>query len=76
MTRPPRFIHASLNNHTERVGNAVQFSCTVEHLGDHKVAWLHSEKGTLAVYPLVITQNNRMSVSFDNRATYRYGREI
>jgi hypothetical protein len=48
-----------------------QFSCTVENLGPHyKVAWLHSEKGTLAVYPVVITQNERVSVSHDNRETY------
>eukprot|EP00095_Tigriopus_kingsejongensis_P001830 maker-scaffold10_size831480-snap-gene-4.14 protein:Tk01830 transcript:maker-scaffold10_size831480-snap-gene-4.14-mRNA-1 annotation:"neurotrimin-like isoform x3" len=66
----PRFSHDHLNNHTVRVGNEVQFSCTVEHLGKFKVAWLHSEKGTLAVYPIVVTQNDRMSVSFDNRATY------
>ena len=25
-----------------------------------RVAWLHSEKGTLAVYPTVITQNDRI----------------
>lgn len=88
----PRFSHSHLDNHTTRVGNEVQFSCTVENLGDfkqvsinlnscvclsvkllsfiHRVAWLHSEKGTLAVYPAVITHNDRISVSYDNRATY------
>ena len=35
-----------------------------------QVAWLHSEKGTLAVHPAVITQNDRVSVSHDSRATY------
>lgn len=66
----PKFGQDNLDNHTVRVGNEVQFSCTVENLGNYKVAWLHSEKGTLAVYPIVVTQNDRMSVSFDNRATY------
>ncbi len=35
-----------------------------------QVAWLHSEKGTLAVHPHVITQNDRISVSSDHRNTY------
>ncbi|TRY76709.1 hypothetical protein TCAL_07594 [Tigriopus californicus] len=66
----PKFGQDNLDNHTVRVGHEVQFSCTVENLGNYKVAWLHSEKGTFAVYPIVVTQNDRMSVSFDNRATY------
>lgn len=48
----------------------VQFSCTVNNLGNHQVAWLHAEKGTIAVYPTVITKNSRVSVSFDKRATF------
>ena len=35
-----------------------------------QVAWLHSEKGTLAVYPNVITQNDRISLKHDNRYAY------
>ncbi len=43
----------------------------MENLGPHyKVAWLHSEKGTLAVHPVVITMNERVSVSHDSRETY------
>ena len=53
-----------------RVGSDVQFSCTVNHLGPYLVAWLHAEKGTLAVFPTVVTKNNRVSVSYDNRATF------
>ena len=34
------------------------------------MAWLHSEKGTLAVYPNVITQNDRISLKHDNRHAY------
>ena len=35
-----------------------------------KVAWLHADKGTLAVHPVVITQNERLSVRTDSRNTY------
>ena len=59
-----------MKNHTVRVGSEATFACIVEHLGSYKVAWLHSEKGTLAVYPSVITQNDRISVRHDNRYAY------
>ena len=36
----------------------------------YKVAWLHADKGTLAVHPIVITQNERLSVRTDSRNTY------
>ncbi len=52
----PSFGQTSLSNHTVRVGDRVQFSCVVNHLGKYKVAWLHSEKDLLAVHPIVITQ--------------------
>lgn len=71
MQQLPRFQQTQLSNYTMRVGKTVQFSCTVGNLGPlYKVAWLHSEKGTLAVHPSVITQNDRVSVSHDSRETY------
>lgn len=56
-----------MQNHTVRVGQEATFGCIVENLGKNKVAWLHSEKGTLAVYPNVITHNDRISLKHDNR---------
>ena len=32
-----------------------------------QVAWLHSEKGIIAVYPDMVAQNDRFTSSFDNR---------
>ena len=66
----PVFMNTEMKNHTVRVGSEATFACIVEHLGTYKVAWLHSEKGTLAVYPSVITQNDRISVRHDNRYAY------
>ena len=66
----PRFLNTEMKNHTVRVGSEATFACIVEHLGSYKVAWLHSEKGTLAVYPSVITHNDRISVKHDNRHAY------
>ena len=37
-----------------------------------KVAWLHNQKGTLAVHPAVIIHNDRISVSDDNRYDYKF----
>ena len=68
--RKPFFGNKHLANRTVRVGSDVQFSCTVNNLGSHQVAWLHAEKGTIAVHPAVITKNSRVSVNFDNRATF------
>ena len=34
------------------------------------MAWLHSEKGTLAVHPNVIAHNDRISLKHDNRHAY------
>ena len=50
----------------------ILLKCQPKHLPTLylQVAWLHSEKGTLAVYPHVITQNDRISVSSDHRNTY------
>jgi len=69
-SRVPRFKFVEMQNHTVRVGSEATFACIVEHLGGYKVAWLHSEKGTLAVYPNVITQNDRISLKHDNRYAY------
>ena len=66
----PKFGQSDLSNFTVRVGTPLQFSCTVENLGNYKVAWLHSDKGILAVHPVVVTQNERITVSFDSRSTY------
>ena len=33
----PRFSEPELQNHTVRVGNMVNFACSVEHLGNYKV---------------------------------------
>ncbi|CAB4056030.1 HNT [Lepeophtheirus salmonis] len=68
--KTPVLIGDALQNFTARVGNDVTFGCSVKHLGSYRVAWLHSVKGTLAVHPHVITHNNRISVSHDNRETY------
>ena len=32
-----------------------------------QMAWLHSEKGIIAVYPDMVAQNDRFTSSFDNR---------
>jgi len=66
----PKFTRTQLQNFTVRVGNTVTFACSVENLGEYKVAWLHSDKGTLAVHPHVITHNDRISVNDDSRHTY------
>ena len=53
--------------------NTTNMELSDQHLYDIsflQVAWLHSEKGTLAVHPSVITQNDRVSVSHDSRETY------
>ena len=32
-----------------------------------EVAWLHSEKGIIAVYPDMVAQNDRFTSKYDNR---------
>ena len=39
----------------------------VNHQLMFQVAWLHSEKGIIAVYPDMVAQNDRFTSSFDNR---------
>jgi len=65
----PNFMKP-LSNYTVRVGNEVTFTCQVQNNTNYKVAWLHSEKGIIAVYPDMVAQNDRFTSSFDNRDSW------
>jgi len=60
------FLNDSLENHTKRVGQEAVFDCKIESIGMYKVAWLHSEKGIIAVHPDVLGQHDRIKSTHDN----------
>jgi len=64
------FLRSNLDNHRVRVGQDIAFTCQVENIGNYKVAWLHSEKGIIAVHPDVLGQNERIKSTHDNRDSW------
>jgi len=65
----PHFLKA-LSNYTVRVGSDVTFTCQVENISNYKVAWLHSEKGIIAVFPDMVAHNDRISSTYDKRDSW------
>eukprot|EP00092_Neocalanus_flemingeri_P006932 GFUD01007483.1.p1 GENE.GFUD01007483.1~~GFUD01007483.1.p1 ORF type:complete len:204 (-),score=46.70 GFUD01007483.1:145-699(-) len=62
----PQFLYP-LDNITVAVGQEAQFTCVVNNLGGHKVAWLRLDtKAILAIHKYMVTNNKRMSVSHSN----------
>ena len=62
----PEFIYA-IDNITVAAGREAQFTCVVNHLQGHKVAWLRSDsKAILAIHNHMVTNNQRMTVSVHN----------
>eukprot|EP00090_Calanus_glacialis_P020997 TRINITY_DN32420_c0_g1_i2.p1 TRINITY_DN32420_c0_g1~~TRINITY_DN32420_c0_g1_i2.p1 ORF type:complete len:539 (-),score=85.14 TRINITY_DN32420_c0_g1_i2:272-1888(-) len=65
----PHFLK-KLSNYTVRVGSDVTFTCQVENISNYKVAWLHSEKGIIAVFPDMVAHNDRISSTYDKRDSW------
>merc|ERR550532_3761909 len=65
----PQFLRA-LSNYSVRVGHTVTFTCQAKNVKGYKVAWLHSEKGIIAVYPDMVAQNDRFTSTYDNRDSW------
>lgn len=69
-TRSPEFI-GSLENVTISQGRDATFTCTVTHLGGHRVAWIKSDsKAILAIHNHVITNNDRLQVTHNDKDTW------
>ncbi|XP_023336630.1 lachesin [Eurytemora carolleeae] len=64
------FMQTSLQDHTVRIGQDISFICQIRNIGNYKVAWLHSEKGIIAVHPDVLGQNERIKSMHDNRDSW------
>jgi len=69
-TEPGPLFLKELSNYTVRVGSDVTFTCQVENISNYKVAWLHSEKGIIAVFPDMVAHNDRISSTYDNRDSW------
>jgi len=66
----PSFVKP-LVNLTVPEGREATFTCVVDHLGQHKVAWIKSDsKAILAIHDVVITHFNRLSVVHDDHNTW------
>ncbi|XP_066251861.1 lachesin-like [Euwallacea similis] len=67
----PEFA-APINNLTVPVGREAILSCTVNHLGKYKVAWVRAEDQTvLSLHSKVVTHNSRIAVTHDNLSTWQ-----
>jgi len=67
----PEFIYA-IDNITVAAGREAQFTCVVNHLQGHKVAWLRSDsKAILAIHNHMVTNNPRMTVSHNGHNTWK-----
>uniref|UniRef100_A0A8D9AQU8 Neurotrimin n=1 Tax=Cacopsylla melanoneura TaxID=428564 RepID=A0A8D9AQU8_9HEMI len=69
-TGDPEFTDV-IQNVTVPAGRNVKLSCSVNNLGNFKVAWMHFEQSAiLTVANHVITRNPRISVSHDKHKTW------
>ncbi|XP_063590150.1 lachesin-like [Penaeus indicus] len=61
----------SIGNVTVTVGRDASLSCTVENLGEHKVAWIHLKRQMIvAVHTRMISRISRYSVTHDSHKTW------
>jgi len=66
----PEFI-GRLSNVTISQGRDASFACSVRNLGGFKVAWIKSDtKAILAIHNHVITNNQRMDVTHNDKDTW------
>ncbi|CAG7828006.1 unnamed protein product [Allacma fusca] len=66
----PRFI-GSLKNVTVIQGKDASFTCMVDNLGGHRIAWIKVDtKAILAIHDHVITNNARLSVTMNDKVTW------
>ncbi|XP_062525074.1 lachesin isoform X2 [Bombyx mori] len=67
----PEFL-SPLENLTVAQGRDVHFTCTVNHLGTYKVAWIKSDTKTiLAIHTHMVTLNPRLSVTHNGHNTWK-----
>ncbi|CAF4901196.1 unnamed protein product [Pieris macdunnoughi] len=67
----PEFL-APLDNITVAMGRDVRFTCTVNHLGTYKVAWLKSDtKAILAMNTHMVNIDSRLSVTHNGHNTWK-----
>ncbi|CAG9579747.1 unnamed protein product [Danaus chrysippus] len=67
----PEFL-SPLENITVAQGRDVHFTCTVNHLGSYKVAWIKSDTKTiLAIHTHMVTLNPRLSVTHNGHNTWK-----
>ncbi|CAK1544095.1 unnamed protein product [Leptosia nina] len=67
----PEFL-APLENITVALGRDVHFTCTVNHLGSYKVAWIKSDTKTiLAIHTHMVNINPRLSVTHNGHNTWK-----
>lgn len=60
-----------VQNVTVSVGRDASLACTVDHLGQHKVAWIHLDrKMIVSIHNHVITRQPRFSVTHDSHKTW------
>ena len=68
---PPEFIYP-IDNITVAAGREAHFTCVVNNLEGHKVAWLRSDsKAILAIHNHMVTNNPRMTVSHNGHNTWK-----
>lgn len=67
----PEFIYP-IDNITVASGREASFTCVVNKLQGHKVAWIRSDtKAILAIHNHMVTNNPRMSVGHNGHNTWR-----
>ena len=67
----PEFIYP-IDNMTVAAGREASFTCVVNNLEGHKVAWLRSDsKAILAIHNHMVTNNPRMTVSHNGHNTWK-----
>ncbi|CAH2085448.1 unnamed protein product [Euphydryas editha] len=67
----PEFL-SPLQNITVAQGRDVHFTCTVNHLGGYKVAWIKSDTKTiLAIHTHMVTLNPRLAVTHNGHNTWK-----
>ncbi|CAH2261060.1 jg5454 [Pararge aegeria aegeria] len=67
----PEFL-SPLENFTVAQGRDVYFTCTVNHLGTFKVAWIKSDtKMILAMHTHMVNINPRLSVTHNGHNTWK-----
>ncbi|XP_025424137.1 lachesin-like [Sipha flava] len=67
----PEF-YAPLENWTVTQGRDIYFTCTVNNLGNYKVAWIKSDsKAILAIHTNLIAHNHRLTVTHNGHNTWK-----